>query len=698
MKKLIIFLALMLISSPVFAANKYARAVGGNWNTDATWSTTDGGGADTTKPTSSDDVFLTATSGNVTIDAAASAKSLTCTGYTGTLTHNSSTTLTVSGSITLSSGMTYSLASATTSAMAINATGSLTSSGKTIGNLTISVGTITIVDNLTAAIINLSSGTLKTDGASDNSGLTHTFDSITTNNSNTRTLTLGNSNITLTATGTCFNAGTITGYTVNAGTSIITCSGATPVFTGNIKTYYDLILSGSGAATINSTSSSSATAFHSVTRTGTASKSNSLVLQSPITVTGTLTINGNSTVNRVLVRSDVLGTSRTITNSGATMSWSNVDFRDITLETSYDCSAISGLCGDAGGNSGITFTTSATQTWQGTSGGNWSDNTKWTSRVPLPQDDVVISSAFSSSQTITDDMPRLGRSIDFSGMTGTSFTFVLGSGVSPEIYGSLILSSNINTFTVTTPPTFMGRSSYTLNSGGKSFSTITISMIGGTMTLAADLTVSGGTTTVTNGTFDASSYNLNSLGFTGSGTGTRSIKMGSGTWTMTGSGGRWTMTTTTNLTWDAGTSTLIYNTSSSGTFQGGGLTYNNVSITATGTTTIAGSNTFNNLSIGAGKTVAITAGTTQTISSLTATGTSSNKIILSSSSAGSAATLSDTTGTNVCTYCTIQDSTATGGATWNAPLSTNVSNNSGWNFYGNSQLRGQTKIGSGRIK
>ena len=129
-------------------ANKYARAVGGNWNTDATWSTTSGGGADTTKPTASDDVFIQATSGNVTIDAASAAKSVDCTGYTGTLTHNAFT-LTVSGSVTLVSGMTYTLANSATSAIIMNATGTITTGGKTLGNFTCSSGTITLGDNLT---------------------------------------------------------------------------------------------------------------------------------------------------------------------------------------------------------------------------------------------------------------------------------------------------------------------------------------------------------------------------------------------------------------------------------------------------------------------------------------------------------------------------------------------------------------------
>jgi len=73
--------------------NKFARAGGGNWNTDATWSTTTGGAADTTKPDATDDVFLDANSGNVTIAANSYCRSINCTDYTGTLTQDASTTL-----------------------------------------------------------------------------------------------------------------------------------------------------------------------------------------------------------------------------------------------------------------------------------------------------------------------------------------------------------------------------------------------------------------------------------------------------------------------------------------------------------------------------------------------------------------------------------------------------------------------------
>jgi hypothetical protein len=114
-------------------------------------------------------------------------------------------------------------------------------------------------------------------------------------------------------------------------------------------------------------------------------------------------VNGNSATNRVLVFSGTLGTPRTIT--AANVSVTNADFRDITGAGAgnWNLSAVSGGSGDAGGNSGITFTTGQTQLL----GRRW-DTLSWSvmlstvvrlllpvvlttpvhGRVPLPQDDA----------------------------------------------------------------------------------------------------------------------------------------------------------------------------------------------------------------------------------------------------------------------------------------------------------------------
>ena len=122
--------------------------------------------------------------------------------------------------------------------------------------------------------------------------------------------------------------------------------------------------------------------------------------------------------------------------------------------------------------------------------------------------------------------------------------------------------------------------------------------------------------------------------------------------------------------------------SSGGTFTPGTSTVNFND--ATKVSTISGSTTFNNLtSSTSDKTIKFTAGTTQTVSSLSLTGTSGHLITIDTDTGAGTFNLSDTTGTNTLYYTSVTRSAAAGGATWNALISDGNSNggsNSGWNF------------------
>lgn len=89
-------------------ANRYWVGGSATWNATAgsKWSLTDGGAGGEAVPTSSDDVFFTATSGAVTITlgAIATAKTFTCTGFTGTFAM-STFSMNLAGDITLVSTM-----------------------------------------------------------------------------------------------------------------------------------------------------------------------------------------------------------------------------------------------------------------------------------------------------------------------------------------------------------------------------------------------------------------------------------------------------------------------------------------------------------------------------------------------------------------------------------------------------------------
>jgi hypothetical protein len=149
------------------------------------------------------------------------------------------------------------------------------------------------------------------------------------------------------------------------------------------------------------------------------------------------------TSGQMLLFSSVIGTQRTLDISGAsTKTFTYIDFKDINIATGgadIDLSASSS--GDCGGNDGITFTTAVDQHWQNADGGNWSLSTNWTSRTPLPQDDVYMDKAFNASKTVTQNMPRAGKSIDWTGATGTT-TWTTSTAAS--IFGSLTLTDTFD--------------------------------------------------------------------------------------------------------------------------------------------------------------------------------------------------------------------------------------------------------------
>src|SRR6185436_18909683 len=117
--------------------------VNNNWGTTGNWSTTSGGAGGSSVPSSTDDVFLDGNSPNCTVNTSTrSCKSLTCTGYTNTLTLAAQ--LDIFGNCTLVSGMTFTHGS---QLVRIRGTCTLTSAGKTFFGLTILSAT-TLADNL----------------------------------------------------------------------------------------------------------------------------------------------------------------------------------------------------------------------------------------------------------------------------------------------------------------------------------------------------------------------------------------------------------------------------------------------------------------------------------------------------------------------------------------------------------------------
>ena len=133
-KLLLTLLFIVLASARGYAATRTIANGGGNWGDTGTW-------VEGAVPTSADDVVATATSGNVTINAAAACRSIDLTNYTGTLTHNAFT-LSVGdascGSLTFVAGMTYTPAGDTSAISFVSTTtgNTVTWAGKQPGNVT----------------------------------------------------------------------------------------------------------------------------------------------------------------------------------------------------------------------------------------------------------------------------------------------------------------------------------------------------------------------------------------------------------------------------------------------------------------------------------------------------------------------------------------------------------------------------------
>ncbi len=210
--------------------------------------------------------------------------------------------------------------------------------------------------------------------------------------------------------------------------------------------------------------------FTNLTWNGTAAQTNALKFSQDQIITGTLTLNGNSNINRALICSNSDGSPRVI-SAGAVVA-QYCDFMDIygVGAATWNLTGSTGGAGDCGGNvmqalGSSAFTTAVDQHWQNASSGSWSNVANWTSRIPLPQDNVFMDKVFGTSQTVTADMPRLGKSIDWTGATWTTaLTFTTPS--TQAIFGSMILISGLTWTANGANLDFYGRGSFSLKGNG----------------------------------------------------------------------------------------------------------------------------------------------------------------------------------------------------------------------------------------
>lgn len=210
--------------------------------------------------------------------------------------------------------------------------------------------------------------------------------------------------------------------------------------------------------------------------------------------------------------------------------------------------------------------------------------------------------------------------------------------------------------------------------------TINILAAGKTVTLATNCV--SNSVNLIEGTLSLAGLNLSALTFNTNYTTARTLNYGSGG-SITVRGTSFSASTSTNLT-VTGTGVNRFTASGTSTFNGSaGFNWGTLSVdTANAELVIVGDNTIGTLqSTAAPVTITFTAGSTQTITNWLVNGYSpSLAATIRSTSAGSQATISKSSGTAIATYLSVKDSNATGGATWVATNSINDGNNTGWTF------------------
>jgi len=566
-------------------ADRYWVGGSGTWNTTNTgnWAASSGGAAGASAPTAADNVFFDSNSNTGTGAFTVTVSAAVCNDITiggasapqaldGAMTLAfSSSTLTVSGSWT--NQATNFAATNTAGTLTFNAT----TTGKTITTNGVTIGVATTLNGVGGAwtlgsALNIGSFTLTlTNGTFDTSASNYsvTAAAFSSSNSNVRTINLNSSTITLTTFNFAWTMTTSTNATLNAGMSTINfTSNLAASFAGGGLTYYNVSFASTSSLTA-SKQITGANTFNNLTfSTPAAAALNNITFGANQTINGTLTVNGSNGNRRQFVRSDTLGTSRTLT-CAAIAAMTDVDFRDITIAGA--AGTLSGTrLGDCGGNSNITFVAGANKYWNLAAGGNWTATAWATSsgggvadtNYPLPQDTAIIeNTGLTAGNTITINGNWNIGTLDAS--TRTNAMTLASSTNTPTFYGDFTYGSGV-TPTGTGTYTFSNRSTKTLNSGGKTFTQpVTINAPGGGIQLLTNNLTLGSTltTTLTQGTLDLNNLTLTTGLFSSTNSNTRTIAFGTGNISCSGTGTVWTTSVSTNLTT---TGTQVVNVTSSG--------------------------------------------------------------------------------------------------------------------------------------
>ena len=620
-------------------ANRYWVGGTGTWDTTSTtnWSASSGGASGASRPTAADSVFFDqAGTYTVTMTGALNCLDITVSAGTVTFATGTTPTLTIAGSMSLIAGTVWSATggitfSATTTGKTVTTNGTSLGSGVNFsgsgGGWTLG-SAFTIAGNLTV-----------TTGSFDSAGYAISSTQLSSNGTLTRSISLGASTVSCSANAsTALNFGTVTNLTFNAGTSQINLSGAAAGISSGGLTFNNVAFTSAAASGITITG---ANTFNTLSFAGRTSVGISPVTFSANQTISTLTLTaGTAAAYRTFLRSDTIGTQRTLSVGTLTAGAADYDFQDIAITGAASPIAPT-RAGDCKGNSGITFPAAKTVYYGQTGSANWgtAGSGSWAAtsggaldatQFPLAQDTAIFPAATypaSASTTTINASYNIGT-IDMSLRTSNTMTLAMGT-TAILVFGNWINGTGI-TISGTGSLSFQGRGSQTITSAGRSF-TQNVGTIshGGTVTLQdAFVTTSTTQSGMSAGTFNANGYNYTAIGFSSNNTGVRTISIGSGTWTLNGSiGNTWNTPTITNLT-VTGTGTISLTSATAKSFAGGGIqTYPTLNQGGTGALTVSGDNRFAAITATTAATILLTSGSTNQTSNINTTGTAALTVV-----------------------------------------------------------------------
>ena len=276
--------------------------------------------------------------------------------------------------------------------------------------------------------------------------------------------------------------------------------------------------------------------------------------------------------------------------------------------------------GNLGNCSGITFSTPKNCYWVATGASYHTRTDMWsatdagagsTDYQPLPQDTAVFTNSRRGALVTQNEPAGLSYigAVDCSAVT-SAFTFNISGGIS--VYGNFTLGSGTSCDNFGSVINFSGNvngGSQIITSAGKQLGSININTLNtgnGTVVLADACSAFYGATayaiTVTAGTFNTQGYAVTAGSLQSNNSLVRTINLGASTVTLTtsGIGGVINFATATNLTFNAGTSTVVMSNAATGATSGTTpLNFYNLSLTSINAINalFTGPWTYNNFSV-----------------------------------------------------------------------------------------------------